>query len=179
MDCKFTYILPGHILSLAGARAIFLNEHDDQKTAPAVAIQVKEQPTQLNAHVRAYRRWQRRENNRLRHEAWCKEELALREQEEAWVIAQQQKCARLEAEIKGRKANTVNITPCRPHVVKSTVTKQVSVDLEEQCEGLACGGRGKVTWVLETQEFDEEEQDLVKLKSFVCSACNDKHKKKI
>ena len=28
------------------------------------------------------------------------------------------------------------------------------------------------------QEFDEEEQDLVNLKFFVCSACNDKHKKK-
>ena len=35
-----------------------------------------------------------------------------------------------------------------------------------------------MTWVLETQEFDEEEQDFVNLKFFMCSACNDKHKKK-
>ena len=175
MDCRFTYVLPGYVLSLAGVHALFLNEHEAQT---ATTPQVVTQPIQLDAHIRAYRRWQQRENNRLCYEAWCKEELALHEQEEAWVIAQQQKRACLEAEIKGHKANTVNITPHRPHAVKSTLTKQVSVNQEEQCEGPACGGRGKVTWVLETQEFDEEEQDFVKIKFFMCSACNDKHKKK-
>ena len=34
-----------------------------------------------------------------------------------------------------------------------------------------------MSWDLETQEFDEEEQDFVIIKLFVCSACNNKHKK--
>ena len=123
----------------------------------------------------------RQENCHLRLEAWRKEELAIREQEEAWAIAQQQKHARLEAELRGRKANKNTIAPAiprRPHVVKGTITEQVSVDREEQCEGPTCGGQGKVSWVLTTQEFDEEEQDLVEIKFFVCSACNNKHKRK-
>ena len=121
----------------------------------------------------------RQETGRLCQEAWQQEELALREQERAWAIAQQQKRARLEAELRGCKANTVvPAIPRRPHVVKRTITEQVSVDREEQCKGPACGGRGKVSWVLTTQEFDEEEQDLVEIKFFVCNACNDKHKRK-
>ena len=183
MDCQFKYIVPGHILSLAGARTIFLNEHDAQTTSPAptTSHQVIARPTQLDAHVRAYRRYLRQENCHLQVEAWRKEELAIHEQEEAWAIAQQQKRARLEAELRGRKANnhtTSPASPCRPHAVKWTVTKQVSVDREEQCEGPACRGQGKVSWVLSTQEFDKEEQDLVEIKFFVCSACSDKHKRK-
>ena len=59
------------------------------------------------------------------------------------------------------------------------MSKQVLVDQEEKCEGLACSGQGKVSWVLNNQEFDEEEEDLIEIKYFVCSACNNKHKRKI
>ena len=134
-----------------------------------------------SAHVRAYHRYQRQENRRLQFEAWRKEELAICEQEEAWTIAQQQKRARLEVELRGRKANNNTAAPTSPrrsHAVKTTVLEQIPVDREEQCEGPACGGRGDVAWVLEMQEFDEEEQDLVNIRFFVCSACNNKHKKK-
>ena len=103
----------------------------------------------------------------------------MREQEEAWAIAQKQKCARLEVEIRGRKANTITpATPRRPHAVKTTILQQILVDREEQCESPACGSKGKVSWVLETREFGDKEQDFVNVKFFVCEACNDKHKKK-
>ena len=35
-----------------------------------------------------------------------------------------------------------------------------------------------MSWVLETQEFDEEEEDIINIKFFVCEACNGKHKKR-
>ena len=71
-----------------------------------------------------------------------------------------------------------NVASRKPHAVKTTISQQIAADKEEQCEGPACGGRGKVAWVLNTQEFDKEEEDLVEIKFFVCNACNDKHKKK-
>ena len=58
------------------------------------------------------------------------------------------------------------------------VSQQVPIDKEETCEGSACGSRGRVAWVLNTQEFDEEEEDFVKIKFFVCNVCNKKHKKR-
>ena len=123
MNCEFTFILPGHVLSLANACALFLNEHDAQIDSTTPTKVIITQLVQHDAHVRAYKRWKRQRDNRLRYEAWCKEELALREQEEAWAIAQQQKRVRLEAEIKGRKANTC-ITFTKPtwQVTKPTMT---------------------------------------------------------
>ena len=53
------------------------------------------------------------------------------------------------------------------------------MDKEERCEGPACGGQGQATWILITQEYNEEEEEFIKIKFFVCNACNEKHKKKI
>ena len=183
MDCSFSYILPGHRLTLASVRTIFLNKcNNTQATTlpivPTPRLVTELRPRQHDAHVRAYRRWTRQETGRLHQEAWQQEELTLHEQEEAWALAQQQKRARLETERQGRKANTITSAPRRLHAVKQTVTERVPMDREEQCESPACGGHGRVAWVIETQEFDEEEEDLVVIKFFVCSACNDKHKKK-
>ena len=63
-------------------------------------------------------------------------------------------------------------------MVKTTISQQVPIDKEETCKGSACGSRGRVAWVLNTQEFNEEEEDLIEIKFFVCNACNEKHKKK-
>ena len=83
-------------------------------------------------------------------------------------------------ELKSRKANTlvIPVASWKLHSIKTTISKRVPVDREERCEGQACRRRGKVSWVLNTQEFDEEEEDLVEIKFFICSAYNDKHKKK-
>ena len=76
----------------------------------------------------------------------------VREQEEAWAIAQQQKRVCLEVELRNHKNN--NITPTKPtpqatmptmairksHAVKTTVFQQIPMDKEEGCEGPACGG---------------------------------------
>ena len=144
----------------------------------------------FRSHIRAYHCWIRQESGHLCQEAWQQEELAARKQEEAWAIAQQQKRVRLEAELRDHKNN--NTTPAKPmpqatmptvalrkpHVVMTTVFQQIQVDKEEKCEGPACGGRGKAAWVLNTQEFDKEEEDLIEIKFFICNTCNDKHKKK-
>ena len=103
MDCSLSYILPGHRLTLAGTCAIFLNKHNNAQTIALPIIPTPRQvaelrPRQLDAHIRAYRRWTRQETGRLRQEAWQQEELALREQEEAWALAQQQKRTRLKME---------------------------------------------------------------------------------
>ena len=66
----------------------------------------------------------------------------------------------------------------KAHAVKTAVLQQIQEDREEKCEGPACGGRGKAAWVLITQEFDDEEEDFVEIKFFVCNTCNNKHKKR-
>ena len=66
----------------------------------------------------------------------------------------------------------------KPHAVKTTVFQQIKGDKEEKCEGPACGGQGQATWILTTQEYDEEDEDFVKIKFFVCTTCNEKHRKR-
>ena len=191
MDSRLTYILPGFKLSLSNACAIFLeNEVSTIPACPTTCQVAILQPKQYDAHVRAYCRWIQWENSRLHQEAWQQEELALCKQEEAWAIAQQQRCTHLKKELRSRKNNDIisanptlqatmpTATLQKPHMVKMTASQQVLLDKEERCEGSACGSRGKVAWVLNTQEFDKEEEDLVNIKFFVCNACNDKHRKK-
>ena len=191
MDCYLTYILPGFKLTISNAHTIFLKENDAPTTStdfPSQSVIVSH-PKQHDTHIRAYRCWRRKESNRLRYEAWCREELALREQEEAWAITQQQKRARLEAEIKGRKANTCitiakptsqiaipTTASQKPHVVKTTIFQQITVDKEELCEGPACRGQEQATWILTTQEYDKEDKEFVKIKFFVCNTCNEDRK---
>ena len=152
MDCYFTYILPGSRLTPGDAQAIFLKENDVHTTLsyPITRSNIISQPKQHDAHVRAYRHWRRQDNGRLHQKAWQEEELALREQEEAWAIAQRQKRAHHETEIRRRKDNTpakLTTVPTaasrKPHAVKMTISQQVAVDKEEWCEGPACGGQGK------------------------------------
>ena len=61
------YILPGHVLSLAGARTIFLNEHDAQIRPLEIATKEPQAtlPTVVNsftqqsdAHVKVYCHYQ-------------------------------------------------------------------------------------------------------------------------
>ena len=59
-----------------------------------------------------------------------------------------------------------------------TIPQQIMVDKEEWCEGPACGGQGQATWILTTQEYDKEDEDFIKIKFIVCTACNEKHKKR-
>ena len=195
MDCSFTYILPGFKLSLSDAHTMFLkNKVPTIPVHPTAHPATILRPKQYDAHVRAYHHWKRQENGCLHQKIWQQEELTLCKQEEAWAIAQQQKRVRLKVELRNQKDNTPmtpitlksnvaqatmpTVAPRKPHMVKTAMLQQVPEDREEQCEGPACRGQGKVAWVLNTQELDEEEEDLVKIKFFVCNTCNNKHRKR-
>ena len=89
MDCSFSYILPGHRLTLTSVCAIFLNKYDNAQTialpvVPTPQLVAELRPRQHNAHIRAYRRWTRL--LRLQHNQgypWERESVWRRN----WIVA--------------------------------------------------------------------------------------------